>query len=148
MVKYGVSVLKKLLLFLILTASLVSSSLEIEKGIYQTILRALFPSKNIIRVWSDEASKKSLFSSIDGVRLVKNRKDADILMLFHTYDIKQSDKAVFANGYLVLQRSKGNAVGGFYWQKGRPNLVFVKNKLQEFGIVLPKNLRGYIEDIK
>ncbi len=125
-----------------------SSALEIEKGIYKTILEALFPSKSIVKVWSDEVSKNPLFASIEGVRVVQNKKDADILMLFHTYDIQKSDQAVFANGYLVLQRNKGNAVGGFYWQKGRPNLVFVKNKLQERGITLPKKLQSYIEDIE
>lgn len=148
MVKHGVSILRKLFLFLILATSLFSSSLEIEKEIYSTILKALFPSKSVVKVWSDEASKNQLFESIDGVHVVKNKKDANILMLFHTYDIQHSEQAVFANGYLVLQRNKEDVVGGFYWQKGRPNLVFIKNKLQERGITLPKNLQNYIEDLK
>lgn len=140
--------MRKLILFIILPILLISSSVETEKEIYNIILKALFPSKSIVKVWSDESSKNSLFKSIDGVHIVKNKKEADILMLFNTYDTQERHQAIFANGYLVFQRNKGNAIGGFYWQKGRPNLIFVKNKLQKRGIVLPEKLQKYIEDIE
>ncbi len=141
--------MKKLFLLIFFISSLLGSVFEIEKGIYKTILKALFPSKKIIKVWSDDSSKKELFESIEGIRVVKNRDNADILMLFRTLDINQSsDQIVFANGYLILQSNKGVVVGGFYWQKGRPNLIFIKNKLKEIDLVLPSNLQNYIEDVK
>jgi len=135
--------LKKLIL-----SALFASFLDVEKKIYKTIFDALFPSKSVVKVWSDEPSKIPLFASIERVEIVKDKENADILMLCRNQNIDIDNKKIFTNGYLVFQRNKGKAVGGFYWQKGRPNLIFAKKKLEKEGIELPSNLRKYIEDIE
>ncbi len=141
--------MKKFIVLTLFISSLLGSAVEIEKGIYKTILKALFPTKKVIKVWSDDPSKKDLFESIPGIKVVNEKKIADILMLFNTLNVQRnSNQMIFANGYLILQRNKGVVVGGFYWQKGRPNLIFIKNRLEKVGIVLPTNLQKYIEDIK
>jgi len=140
--------LKRFVLLTMFVVSSFSSQINVEKKIYKMIFSALFPSNSVVKVWSDEPSKTFIFASMKKVKLVKSQNNADILMLYHNEEIDTNNKIVFANGYLVFQRKKGKAVGGFYWQKGRPNLIFVKKILQKKGIVLPDNLKKYIEDIK
>jgi len=146
--KYGVSVLKFFILLFIFTISLFASEQSAEKRVYASILKALFPEKTIVKVWSDKSEKGALFSKLDGVRVVAQKKDADILMIFGPEDIENCDKMIFANGYLVFRRSKGKAIGGFYWQKGRANLTFIKKNLEKEGIRLPKSLEKYVEDVE
>jgi hypothetical protein len=39
-----------------------------------------------------------------------------------------------------------NAVGILYWKKGRPQLIFIKNRLDKYKIQLPNEYRGYLVD--
>ncbi len=125
---------------------LMASTLQTERDIYKTILSAIFPKKQIVHVWLDDPSKKKVFTAINKVRVVDNKSDADILIIYRTYDIDVKDKKVFADGYLVFKHNKDSIVGGFYWQKGRPNLVFIKKNLKDYGISLPEDLQEYIEE--
>ncbi|WP_457599212.1 hypothetical protein [Hydrogenimonas sp.] len=138
--------MKKIILTLITVLALFASPLEKERSIYKTILNAIFPDKTVIRVWLDNPNKREIFEKIDRVKVVKNHKDADILILYKSFDIPTDDKIVFADGYLVFEHYKNRLVGGFYWQKGRPNLVFIKKNLKSHDIKLPASLREYIED--
>jgi len=145
--KYGVSVLK-IVVFILLISSLLFSStaVETEKKVYAIILKAIFPQKKSIYIWTDKPSKEALFAALPRVKVVKNVQDADLLMIFKDHDREFHKKLIFANGYLVFQRDKGNVIGGFYWQKGRPNLVFKKSKLHKNNIKIPKNLEKYVDE--
>ncbi|BBG66188.1 hypothetical protein NNO_1485 [Hydrogenimonas sp.] len=138
--------MKKLLLILISALILAASGTDKEIHIYSTILNAIFPNKKVIYVWLDNPAKRKIFQKIKGVRVVKNHNKADILILYKSFDVPTDDKIIFADGYLVFEHFKNRLVGGFYWQKGRPNLVFIKKNLKDHNISLPANLKDYIED--
>ncbi len=138
--------MKKLLLILTAAILLFASPTDKERNIYRTILNAIFPDKTVIRVWIDNPKKRKIFENIARVEVVENNKEADILILYHTFDVPVDNKIVFADGYLVFEHFKNRLVGGFYWQKGRPNLVFIKKNLKDHNISLPPSLKEYIED--
>jgi len=145
--KYGVFVLiRSLFILLVFIITLSASPLQTERKIYQTILHALFPQKKIVYVWLDDKSREGVFEHIPGVKVVSYQTDADILIIKKSYDINVRNKIIFADGYLVYKQQKHNIIGGFYWQKGRPNLVFIKKNLQKEGIKLPQDLQEYIEE--
>jgi hypothetical protein len=37
-----------------------------------------------------------------------------------------------------------NAVGALYWKKGRPQLIFIKSRLDKYKIQLPNEYKGYL----
>ncbi|MBX0311666.1 MAG: hypothetical protein JHC31_07790 [Sulfurihydrogenibium sp.] len=45
----------------------------------------------------------------------------------------------------LIKRIK-NAVGALYWRKGRPQLIFIKSRLDRFRIQLPSEYRRYLVD--
>lgn len=143
MAKRGVSILIKILLVIILSTTLFGSNLEVEKKIYTSIIHAVFPNKHI-RLWTDSKEKKSFLGSIDGVTLVQESDDADFLILQHTSQIK-SHGIKFATNYKVLRYYQNDIIGGFYWQKGRPNILFLKPYLKQHHINLPSSLDTYVE---
>ncbi len=138
--------MKKLILILISALFLSASPAGKERSIYRTILNAIFPDKAVIHVWLDNPKKRAIFEKIRRVKVVKDHKRADILILYNSFDVPADNKIIFADGYLVFEHFKNRLVGGFYWQKGRPNLVFIKKNLKDHNISLPPTLKEYIED--
>lgn len=122
-----------------------ASTAEVELKIYKSVLSSMFPNHQVVHVWSDNPKIKKLFQTIENIKIVSEQKDADILMLYKT-KCKVPDKIIFIGNYALLKQCKDKAVGGFYWQKGRPNLLFLRENLKAHNIVLPKKLEEFIED--
>jgi len=118
---------------------------SVEKKIYTHILYSIYPHKAGIKVWSDDKHKQNLLLSIPKVQFVTDPQKADFLIIQHNKNI-QPKGVIFVTDYHLLQHYKNQAIGGFYWQKGRPNILFLRKNLQKHHIKLPKDMQEYIED--
>lgn len=137
--------MRKFFLLLLLAPLLFSSDLKTEQKIYGLIIHSLLPNKESIKVWSDNKTKENILRSIKGVVYVNSSDKADFLLLsqkenLHTKGIK------FVTNYQLLEDEKNSVVGGFFWQKGRPNILFLRKNLQKHHIKLPQSMQDYIED--
>jgi len=138
--------LKKLLLFFTFAINLFASTLEIEQKIYTVVLKALFPAQSKIILWTDNQEKKKVFQNLPiEIKITNNKQQADILIVYDTPNLK-TEKLIFAGTYRILKLYKNQAIGGFYWQKGRPNLIFIQKTLSKNHIELPKELLDYVEE--
>jgi hypothetical protein len=145
MAQYGIPVLmKKLLLLFLFSGLLLANNTNYEMKIYSVILHALFPAKKTVKVWSDNAKQLQQLSHLPIVTPVKKQKNADILLLTTRPDIK-SEIPKFICNYKLLKKYKTSAIGGFYWQKGRPNILFLEKNLKKYHIKLSDSMQEYIE---
>ncbi len=135
--------MKKIILIFILFISVLSAN-NAEEKIYTSILNAIFPTSYEIKVWVDDAQKRHVLKQIRDVNVVSKISEADILFIFHKIDIR-SNKLKFVGSYALLKRYKKDALGGFYWQKGRPNLLFLKHNLDKKHLTLPREFSKYID---
>lgn len=73
-------------------------------------------------------------------------READIIFTEHPEKYVDScpDKIFFVTSYGAYMQAS-YAVGALFWQKGRPNIFFRREALQQKGIVLPPSLRRYEE---
>ncbi len=55
------------------------------------------------------------------------------------------DKPLFTDNYHTFIEEK-DAIGAFYWKKGRPNILFLKPRLDKFGLKVPTKLKKYVMD--
>ncbi|WP_375724292.1 hypothetical protein LXN10_02020 [Arcobacter sp. KX21116] len=55
------------------------------------------------------------------------------------------NKLFFTNNYRKLLSDK-KFFGAFFWNKSRPNIVFIKTRLKKRHIKLPKNYDQFVED--
>lgn len=55
------------------------------------------------------------------------------------------NRLFFTNNYKKLL-SDNKYYGALFWQKSRPNIVFIKNRLEQTNILLPKSYSQFIED--
>ena len=71
---------------------------------------------------------------------------ADLVILSTTKDIPKEclTKILFGTRYSHLKNK--DVVGSFFWQKGRPNILFYKQRLEEHKIKLDSSFDRYIED--
>ncbi len=79
------------------------------------------------------------------LEIVQNCMQADMVILTSTKNIPDecSGKILFGTKYSHL-KYKG-VIGAFFWQKGRPNILFYKEKLLENKVYLDSKLEKYID---
>jgi hypothetical protein len=73
---------------------------------------------------------------------VKNNNDIDFLCKSPI-----EGKLFFTNNYKKLVNNT-KYIGAFFWNKSRPNIIFIKNRLVERNIKLTAEYEKFIEDIK
>ncbi|WP_200762861.1 hypothetical protein [Nitrosophilus alvini] len=141
--------MRKIVLLFFTVLSLSASVLEIEQKIYRTVLSAIFPDKKSIIVWTDKPEKKVIYEKIEGTKITNDIKKADILFVHNPKTLTNLNTykvIIFVGNYALLKKYQNVAIGGFFWQKGRPNIVFIKKNLQKLNINLPKTFEEFIED--
>jgi len=144
LVEFGVSVLKKFIVFMMLSIFAFASMQKIEQKICNKILLSIFKEKRFIKVWSNS---RSSFENLKDEKFlfVEISDQADILIVDHYEDIL-ADKPIFVKKYHLLRKYKDRTIGGFYWQKGRPNIIFLKSNLKKYNIKLPDEFSRYVEE--
>lgn len=81
-----------------------------------------------------------LSSSCDDANFVFVKKSKDIFKECQKYD-----KLFFTNNYQKLLLDS-RYFGAFFWNKSRPNIVFIKERLEYQSIKLPNEYEQFIED--
>lgn len=137
--------MKKIFLILVASFLLFASQIDTERKIYDTIFHIVLPHKRPIHVWSDSEAMENMLRSLDDVVVVKKIDQADIAIITKE-SVKDCRCLLFVTSYRLLKRYKEKAIGGFFWQKGRPNLLFLRKNLQKEGIELPESMQQFVED--
>lgn len=135
--------MKKLLLPLLIGLQLAASDTELATRIYTTIARALTAkSTPLFYVHGDIEELRDN----PAIRRTGNCFAADIIVAEHLEGLPAGclDKPLFASRYRLF-REHEEIVGAFFWQKGRPNIVFSAGRLQQRGITLSAEFTPYIE---
>ena len=134
--------MKKLLLILLLINTIFADDLSTEKKIYESFFSALSPKEKPL-IYTDK-SIPSLQLVSEKFSLISDCTQADIIVMAQRpLDERCQDKIVFGTRYRHLREPY--VVGAFFWQKGRPNIVFLEEALKKHKITLPPELEDYLE---
>jgi len=135
--------LRKLFLLIFLSTFAFSSDKVLAIKIYLSIAKEL-SSKSEPKFYL-HGNIKHLSENLD-IRRVENCEESDIIILHSMEELssKCSDKLIFTN-YYKTYISNEEIVGAFFWQKGRPNIVFRREVLQDKKIILSASFNKYIE---
>lgn len=134
--------MKKLFLSLLFVSLLFSDDIEIEKNIYETIFLALVEVE-YPKVYSEDPIE-SLGLRPALFKQVQSCEEADIVVMTKSsLPLKCQNKIVVGTRYRHIKESF--VIGAFFWQKGRPNILFKRQNLEARQIVLTSSLIDYIE---
>jgi hypothetical protein len=76
---------------------------------------------------------------------ITNCRNADFIIIGQDSEgINYNKPAIVFNEDLI--KKVYNAVGALYWKKGRPQLIFIKSRLDKYKIQLPSKYKGYLVD--
>lgn len=121
--------------------------IELEAKIVSKISNDILKKKAKIYIPNMSKKLEDVYSKY--FRISKSCEDADFVFdkndLSHQ-ECKNTDIIYFTNNYRRLM-SDGRYVGAFFWNKSRPNIVFIKNRLDQSGVILSQEYEKYIEDI-
>lgn len=147
--------MKKILIFLLLFGGYLSA-LERESTlkIYHQIFGALAP-KPVISVYTSDKEYREVFIHSEKLLLSEAFEKSDIILITDELTLSRVLKkkasgafgykrpVLFVTDYHLLEKSL-DVVGAFYWRKGRSQLLFIKNRLDRYRIVLPEEYNDFL----
>ena len=119
-----------------------ADDIVIEKNIYETIFLALVEIEKP-KVYSEDTIaslglRPALFTEVFSC------EEADIVVMTKS-NIPQDCQKKVVVGTRYRHLRKPYVFGAFFWQKGRPNILFKKTKLEQNNIVLKSSLVDYLD---
>jgi len=137
--------LKNILLILLLVSNvLFASDTQLESAIFNKILKAVTAKEHpkVYIYTQNEALEKYPAAFV----LVKHCKDADVVVLSTLKNMPEACKGKILFGTRYAHLRNPQVIGAFFWQKGRPNILFYRDRLAKNHIKLDASFEKYIED--
>lgn len=137
--------MKKILFtFILCTVHLFSAEITTATKIMEKISSALI-HKNKILVFSEDSKNTNIVKFSTKLQNSLFCEEADIVLTNVNMTSLCNEKVLlFTTNYLSFINSP-DAIGAFFYQKGRPNIIFREENLKKHNITLPKEFDKYIE---
>jgi hypothetical protein len=134
----------KIFLILFLATTIYASDIKLASVIFDKIITGISKKENV-KIYVHKQIK-SITNYKEKFNIVDDCSKADIVLLSTTNDIPSTckNKILFGTRYSHLKNK--NVVGSFFWQKGRPNILFYKSRLLKNNIKLDSSFDKYIEE--
>jgi hypothetical protein len=134
-----------LILFGLIQAQyLFSFDIETASKIYDKLFYAVFEKTNIKVFVNDDEYKQMILSSKNLV-LSESINMSDIVIVTSENDlINIQDKVAFAIEKSLLEKNT-NIIGAFYWNKGRPEIIFIKDRLAHYNLKITESFEKYVK---
>ena len=111
----------------------------------------------MINVYTDDKDYRDVFGYSKKISLSENIENTDIILITHESTLNDilytmtkdtnytAQPIIFVTNYQFLKVSD-KIVGAFYWRKGRSQLLFIKNRLEQYDITLPEEYQRFMID--
>jgi hypothetical protein len=150
--------LKTRIVFLVLLLGIVSApslygaspdkGVYLERKIFEKILRAVMPYRQRINLYFYGSSLPEGLRNHPTIRWVRSPNEAKILIISSrrfSPELAKLHVPVLTLDYNLLKRYP-NAIGAYFWQKGRPNIIMIRSRLEKAGIRLPREFDRFTDD--
>lgn len=118
---------------------------KIEAQIIDKIVVSLFPGQKIT-VWGETVDQKNMIKQSTKISRVESSSNADLIIVTKNIPQNLSDNCVIITTEYALLKKDERIIGAFFWQKGRPNLLFLRPRMQKANVNLGHEFDKYIED--
>lgn len=135
--------MKKLWISILLSVQLLAFDTTTAAKIFDKIFDAMFTQKSIV-VYTVNKEYQDVVVAATSLQLSKSPELADIILVDSKYEVpKGNNYIIFTTDSSVFKRNE-NAVGAFYWEHGRPKIIFLQSRLNTKGITLSDAFQRYI----
>ena len=134
-------------LVLLFKASFAVNNIKVfEAKILESVILPLTENK---KVCVKGNNKQRIYEKIDvlklskKLKLVRNCKEADLILIVRLNpENTKFEKPTFALDYYSLRNCK-NCIGGFFWRRGRPQIIIFSDMLKDIKKSIPSYLKKY-----
>ncbi len=131
-----------LIFFLVQIQYIYSFDIETAAKIYDKLFYAVFKKENIKVYVNDDEYKRMILSS-QYLKLAEKIENSEIVIITKEEEIKEiKDKVAFCVEKDLLENNT-NIIGAFYWNKGSPEIVFIKERLEKYNLNLLESFKKY-----
>jgi len=96
-----------------------------------------------VNVYCDSMEYKKILFQSKNITLVDAPYQADIIVQSKDGSHFNNNLIVFTTKYRILKEHK-NIIGAFYWSKGRPQIVFIRRRVDAHKLHLDNDLKKYL----
>ena len=103
-----------------------------------------------IKIYATDVRMQEILYRIPEVALAKRCSEATLVIDtkgHRTDEHACMDIPHLTDDYRTLLKEK-NAIGAFFWLKGRPTIIIAGPRLERYGLKVDAELQDYIEDIE
>ena len=113
--------------------------------IYTKIFKAML-DKDRIYVYVENEKYMGIFNYTDSMEYAANKENSDIILVTTKEELSMDDSKIFFTTEIALMEQHDNILGAFYWDHGRPKIIFIKDRLEKHNIKLHKSFQKYIQE--
>ncbi len=100
--------------------------------------------KTLIKVYVIGYDKKKIKNFSNHFTLVQDISDADIVIINKYKDIHNLRNKIIITTDFSLLKEIPESIGALYWKKGRPHIIFIKERLKDYNIKLSDDYKRFI----
>jgi len=136
--------LRNFFLLGVFITTIYANDVQLASSIFNTIVSSVTHKKSASVYLYKNIESVSQYP--DKLQIVQDCSSADLVLLSTVKNIPKDcdSKVLFGTRYSHLKNK--NVIGAFFWQKGRPNILFYKKRLKKYHIKLDKSFDKYIEN--
>ena len=117
---------------------------KIESKIIMSMIEVV-SSHKVFSVYTNSQKLKEILPT-EKIVFVDDCEGAELAILEKSKVEKNcTDIAIITLEYDLLKKYP-NSIGSFFWQKGRPNIVFIKSRLKNRNILLDSAFDEFVEE--
>ena len=121
-----------------------ASSEKVEAKIIMSMLKSVTDNTNLLLYTDSKKINKTLLNN--DTTFVKSCDKADIAILEADMSVTECKNIPIITLRYDLLKIYSNSIGSFFWQKGRPNIVFIEARLRDQNITIDSSFNDFIED--
>ncbi len=100
--------------------------------------------KNKINVYVIGYDRKKIINFSNHFILVEDIQKADIVIVDKYKRISELKNKIILTTDFNLLKEIPESIGALYWKKGRPHIIFIKERLKDYNIKLSDDYKRYI----
>jgi len=136
--------LKTILLFFIIPLSfLFASDTEWEALILEKMLESVSTKKSIVKVYTDDKILATELQKDKSFTVTDKCDECDFIVIKEPWKINGCNKPEIVFDYHSYKKTP-DAIGVFFWQKGRPTIRFSAQRLGRFGLKVNGELKKFV----
>lgn len=135
--------MKKIILFFLIISTINADNAHKASSIFNMIAKSITKKTEPTIYIHREVESLQLFPG--DIKIVKECAEADIVLLSTLKNIPSECRGKLLFGTRYSHLDNRDVIGAFFWQKGRPNILFYKKRLELNGIKLDPSYNKYIE---